>query len=156
MSLAYYLKDAHITAVDKFDICINTASKNIDKYNLSDRVSVIKKDVLENLEIVGDFDCVVSNPPYIKTDVLSTLPADVKDFEPQYALDGGDDGLIFYKKITDFAKNKLNSGGILAYEIGFDQGVTVTEIIEKTQYFKEIRIVDDLSGQNRVITAKKR
>lgn len=156
VSLAYYLKDAHITAVDKFDICINTASKNIDKYNLSDRVSVIKKDVLENLEIAGDFDCVVSNPPYIKTDVLSTLPADVKDFEPQYALDGGDDGLIFYKKITDFAKNKLNSGGILAYEIGFDQGVTVTEIIEKTQSFKEIRIVDDLSGQNRVITAKKR
>lgn len=155
VSLAYYLKKSYVTAVDKFDICIDTASQNINKYNLSNRVCVIKKDVLDNLVIDGNFDCIVSNPPYIKTDILSTLPADVKDYEPQYALDGGDDGLIFYKKITDFAKNKLNSGGILAYEIGFDQGVDVTEIIEKTHSFNEIKVINDLSGQNRVIIAKK-
>ncbi len=155
VSLAYYIKNASVTAVDKFDVCINTASKNINKYNLSDRVSVIKKDVLEDIEIDGAFDCIVSNPPYIKTDVLSSLPFDVKDYEPQYALDGGDDGLIFYRKITDFAKNKLKPGGILAYEIGFDQATSVTEIIEKTHSFKEIRLINDLSGRNRVIIAQK-
>lgn len=155
VSLAHFLKNAKLTAVDKFDVCIDTASKNIDKYNLCARVSVIKKDVLENFEIDDDFDCIVSNPPYIKTDILPTLPSDVKDYEPQYALDGGDDGLVFYRKITDFAKNKLNSGGILAYEIGFDQGTTVTEIIKKTHSFKEIRVINDLSGQNRVVIAKK-
>lgn len=155
VSLAYYLKNASVTAVDKFDVCINTASKNINKHNLSDRVSVIKKDVLEDIEIGGAFDCIVSNPPYIKTDVLSTLPFDVKDYEPQYALDGGDDGLIFYRKITDFAKSKLKPDGVLAYEIGFDQAASVAEIIEKTHSFKEIRLINDLSGQNRVIIAKK-
>lgn len=155
VSLAYYLKKASVTAVDKFDICIDVALKNVNKYKLSDRVNVIKKDVLENLEIDGDFDCIVSNPPYIRTDVLSTLLSDVKDYEPQYALDGGNDGLIFYRKITDFAKEKLKSGGILAYEIGYDQGITVAEIIKKTHSFKEIRLLNDLSGQNRVIIAEK-
>ena len=154
-SLAYYLKKASVTAVDKFDICIDVALKNINKYNLSNRVSVIKKDILEDIEIDVQFDCIVSNPPYIRTDVLSTLPYDVKDYEPQYALDGGNDGLIFYRKITDFAKNKLKSGGTLAYEIGYDQGFAVTEIIKKTDSFKEIRLINDLSGRNRVIIAKK-
>ncbi len=155
VSLAYYLKKAYVTAVDKFDVCIDVALKNINKYNLSDRVNVIKKDVLEDLKIDGDVDCIVSNPPYIRTGVLSTLLSDVKDYEPQYALDGGNDGLIFYRKITDFAKEKLKSGGMLAYEIGYDQGVTVAEIIEKTHSFKEIRLLNDLSGLNRVIIAEK-
>lgn len=155
VSLAYYLKKAFVTAVDKFDICLDAALKNINTFALSDRVCVIKGDVLENLVIDKDFDCVVSNPPYIRTEVLSTLPSDVKDYEPLYALDGGCDGLIFYRKITDFAKSKLKSGGILGFEIGFDQGDAVKEIIDKTNSFKEIEIIKDLSGQNRVIIAKK-
>lgn len=155
VSLAHYLKDSMITAVDKFDVCINIAKKNAQNNGVSDRVSVIKEDVLELSDIEGDFDCIVSNPPYIEKDTLPTLPSDVKDFEPSYALDGGNDGLIFYRKITEFAKRKLSSDGILAYEIGFNQGQTVPEIIRKTGSFKDIKIIKDLSGLDRVVIAKK-
>jgi len=155
VSLAHYLKNASLTAVDKYDICLEITKKNALKHNVDKRINIIKKDVLEPLNIDGDFDCIVSNPPYIKSDVLTTLPDDVKDYEPIYALDGGSDGLIFYKKITDFAKNKLKSGGILAYEIGFDQAESVKEIIKKTNSFREIKIINDLSGLNRVIIANK-
>lgn len=155
VSLAHYLKNASLTAVDKYDICLKITKKNAIKHNVDKRINIIKKDVLEPLNIDGDFDCIVSNPPYIKSDVLTTLPDDVKDYEPIYALDGGSDGLIFYKKITDFAKSKLKSGGILAYEIGYDQAESVKEIIKKTNSFKEIKIINDLSGLNRVIIANK-
>ncbi len=155
VSLAYYLKNVRLTAVDKYDICLEVANKNALKHNVDKRVNIIKKDVLEHIDVDDDFDCIVSNPPYIKSYVLTTLPDDVKKYEPIYALDGGDDGLIFYKKITEFAKNKLNSNGTLAYEIGYDQAKSVVEIIKKTNSFKEIRIINDLSGLNRVIIAKK-
>ena len=155
VSLAHYLKNSLITAVDKFDVCINIAKKNAQNNGVSDRVSVIKEDILELSDIEGDFDCIVSNPPYIEKDTLSTLPSDVKDFEPSYALDGGNDGLIFYRKITEFAKRKLSSDGILAYEIGFNQGETVPEIIRKTGSFKNIEVIKDLSGLDRVVIAKK-
>lgn len=155
VSLAHYLNNATLTAVDKFDICIKTASKNAIINNVADRVNVVKKDVLEPFDVDGDFDCIVSNPPYIKTDVLSTLSKDVKDFEPMYALDGGNDGLIFYRKITDFALKKLKSGGILAFEIGFDQGLEVQNIIKDTHSFKEIKLLKDLADLDRVIIAEK-
>lgn len=153
VSLAHYLKKAFITAVDKYDICIEATRKNAEKNNV--KVNVIKADVLGNFDI-ADVDCIVSNPPYIETDTLSMLPTDVKDFEPMYALDGGTDGLIFYRKITDFAVEKLKSGGILAYEIGYNQGKTVKEIIDSTGCFNTVEIINDLAGLNRVVLAEKR
>ena len=155
VSLAFYLKKSYVTAVDKYDICLETAKKNAIKHNVDKRVSIIKKDVLKPIDINDDFDCIVSNPPYIKSDVLTTLPDDVKDYEPIYALDGGDDGIIFYEKITEFAQNKLKSGGILAYEIGYDQAESVKKIINETNSFNEIKLTKDLSGLDRVIIAKK-
>ena len=156
VSLANYIPDAEIIAVDKYDVCLKTALKNAKKHNVYDRVKVILADVLEPLEIDESFDCIVSNPPYIKSDILPTLLSDVKDYEPMYALDGGVDGLVFYKKITEYAKNKLNFGGILAFEIGYDQGEEVKAIIENTGCFKDIKIINDLAGRNRVILAEKR
>lgn len=156
ISVANYLKDAYVTAVDKFDICIETTLKNIKKHNLSDRVNVLYADVLGDFVVAGDFDCIVSNPPYIKKEVLTSLPSDVRDYEPIYALDGGNDGLVFYRKITDFSSEKLNSGGILTYEIGFDQAEDVKSIIAKTDCFKNIRVLKDLAGLDRVVIAEKR
>ena len=88
--------------------------------------------------------------------MLTTLPSDVKDFEPLYALDGGNDGLIFYRKITEFACKKLKSDGVLAFEIGFDQGESVRKIIEDTDDFENVRLINDLAGLNRVVIAEKR
>lgn len=156
ISLAHYLEDAYVTAVDKYEICLKTTEKNVQKHRLQNRVNIVYADVLEPIQIDGDFDCIVSNPPYIKKDVLSTLPDDVKGYEPLYALDGGNDGLLFYRKIVDYAINKLNSFGILAFEIGFDQGESIKKIIKDTLKFKNIRIINDLSGLNRVVIAEKR
>ena len=155
VSLAHYLADAEITAVDKYEICLDIAKKNAKKHNVENRVKIVSCDVLSPFDIDGDFDCIVSNPPYIKSDVLATLSDDVKNFEPAYALDGGNDGLIFYRKITDFAAKKLKKDGILAFEIGFDQAEDVTNIIKYSQCFCDIKVINDLSGQNRVILAKK-
>lgn len=156
VSLAYYLKDSTVIAVDKYDICVQTATKNAKKHGVSNRVHVIKADVLDDFSADEQIDCIVSNPPYIKSEVLSTLPSDVKNYEPDYALDGGNDGLIFYRKITEYASKKLNSCGLLAFEIGFDQGESVRKIIEESGDFVNIEILKDLAGLDRVITAEKR
>ena len=156
VSLAYYLKDSTVIAVDKYDICVKTATENSKKHGVSNRVHVIESDVLDDFSVEEQIDCIVSNPPYIKSQVLTTLPSDVKDYEPDYALDGGSDGLIFYRKITEYASNKLNSCGLLAFEIGFDQGESVSKIIEETGNFVNIEVSKDLAGLDRVITAEKR
>ncbi len=156
VSLLYYLKSATCSAVDKYDICIETTLKNAKKHSVDKRLKLYKCDVLDKLDLCDKFDCIVSNPPYIEHNVLSTLSHDVKDYEPMYALDGGDDGLIFYRKITEHAKSLLVSGGILAYEIGYNQADSVTKIIENTKEFKNIRTIQDLAGLNRVIIAEKR
>lgn len=156
VSLAYYLKDSTVIAVDKYDICVKTATENSKKHSVSNRVHVIKADVLDDFSVDEQIDCIVSNPPYIKSEVLTTLPSDVKDYEPDYALDGGSDGLIFYRKIAEYASNKLDSCGLLAFEIGFDQGESVSKIIEETGNFVNIEVSKDLAGLDRVITAEKR
>lgn len=156
VSLLYYLKDAKCTAVDKYDICVKTTSENAKKHNVHERLTVIKDDVLSETDYDAEFDCIVSNPPYIETETLDTLSSDVKDYEPLYALDGGNDGLIFYRKITDYASKILAKGGILAFEIGCNQGKSVKKIIEKTNEFGYIEVLCDLAGLDRVIIAEKR
>ena len=155
VSLAHYLKKAKVFAIDKFDICVETAEKNAKIHNVSDRCNIIKGDVLDDFSCETKFDCIVSNPPYIKKDVLSTLPKDVKDFEPDYALDGGDDGLIFYRKIVEIAKTHLKDGGLLAFEIGFDQGEDVKYLIDETRVFQTVLVEKDYANQDRIVMAIK-
>lgn len=95
------------------------------------------------------FDLVISNPPYIKTEVIKTLSEEVKK-EPKMALDGGKDGLLFYRKITENAKQLLNKNGTLLFEIGFDQEAEVLEIL-KSNGFLNVRCVKDLNSQPRAI-----
>jgi len=155
VSLAYYLKDSELTAIDKYDVCIKTAKINAEKYNLTDRINLIKADILNDNILDKKYDCIVSNPPYIKNETLSSLPDDVKNYEPEYALDGGDDGLIFYRKITSIAESNLKEDGLLFFEIGFDQGKDVCDILNKSGKFKNIKIIKDLAGLDRIVTAVK-
>ena len=101
------------------------------------------------------FDVVVSNPPYIKTDIIKSLDKSVQN-EPFIALDGGIDGLKFYKIIAENAHKFLNEDGKLYLEIGYDQKEEVISLLEKTLFYKEITCIQDLAGNNRVIIAKKR
>ncbi len=156
VSVAHYLPNAFVTVVDKYDVCVNTAQKHAEAHGVSDRVHIKKKDVLTDKCDFGKYHALVSNPPYIQNKVLSTLPDDVKNYEPQYALDGGDDGLCFYRRITELAKDLLIDGGILVFEIGFDQGEQVKQIIKDTHLFQDVKITKDFAGQDRMITAIKK
>lgn len=155
VSLAYYLKNSYITAVDKYEICLGVAKKNAQKHGCLERIKWMKADVLKQFDMQEKFLCIVSNPPYIKSQVLSSLPDDVKSYEPEYALDGGQDGLLFYRKITSFAAEYILPGGKLVYEIGYDQGIDVKNIIEDTHLFHTIEVIKDYAGLDRMVIATK-
>lgn len=96
------------------------------------------------------FDVIVSNPPYIKTDVIDTLMPEVREHEPMMALDGGADGLIFYRRIAGEAGAYLNGGGMLFFEIGCEQAADVCHIMEEAG-LREIEVVKDFAGLDRVV-----
>ena len=141
-----------VTASDISEKALMVAKQNAEQNNL--HVDFVVSNLFDNIN--GEFDLIVSNPPYIKTDVIGTLDPEVRFFEPTIALDGGMDGLDFYRKIVENAKNHLKIGGILAFEIGFDQKESVTEILTncKTAVFEDIRCLQDLEKNDRMIFAK--
>lgn len=98
----------------------------------------------------GRYDIIVSNPPYIKTDVIDTLMPEVREYEPVAALDGGTDGLVFYRRIAGEAGAYLNGGGMLFFEIGCEQAADVCRIIENAG-FRETKVVKDFAGLDRVV-----
>ena len=99
-------------------------------------------------------DIIVSNPPYIRKDVIPTLHTQVKDYEPYNALEGGDDGLDFYRSITEGSVKYLKKGGILAYEVGHDQAEDVSNIM-KSYGYEKIYTKKDLPGIDRVVIGTK-
>ena len=152
VSIAKYVNGAETTAIDFSPVCIEHAKKNAAENGVVCRVNVILQDILEDFSLNKKFDILVSNPPYIKTEVINTLEKNVKDFEPTSALDGGDDGLIFYRRITEIAPALLKSGGTVAFEIGYDQYDEVYSVLENKGY-KNISYLCDLAGIKRVICA---
>ncbi len=153
ISIANYRKKAEVKLLDISDIAINLAKRNIILNNVNDRVFAEKEDILKDYP-KDKYDIIVSNPPYIESDVIDTLQVEVKDYEPHLALDGGKDGLIFYRRIADIAPKMLNVGGILAFEIGYNQGSKVLEIMKKSFY--NIQIIKDLCGNDRVVIGIRR
>lgn len=118
----------------------------------ADNPQFIESDLFTNLS-ERDFDIIVSNPPYIRHDVIDTLEPEVKDCDPMLALDGGDDGLVFYRQICEKAPDYLRAGGYLLVEIGHDQGTDVKDLFLQNG-FKDVRIVKDLCGNDRVVSGK--
>lgn len=152
LSLAYYLKNSLVTAIDISDIAIETATLNVKRLNLSN-VSIIKADVFAEMNIVDEkYDIVVSNPPYIEKSTIEELQIEVSKYEPKIALDGGIDGLDFYRQIINVFKVIHCKNSILAVEIGYNQKKTVIEIFENAKLFNKIEIYKDLSGNDRVVT----
>ncbi len=155
VSLAHYLPESQVTAVDISDICVNVAEKNAAENGVADRVTVHCEDVF-TYQCETQFDCVVSNPPYIPTAVVSTLEDDVRDFEPHLALDGGVDGYDFYRYLAKQGATLLKSGGLFLLEVGHDQAETVKHLLEETKAYEGIGTVCDLAGINRVVYGRKR
>lgn len=149
ISLANYLINATVTELDISEGALKTAKRNAEKNHVRKQMKFICRDINDGIDdLDNEFEVVVSNPPYIKTDVLLGLQKEVIDFEPLIALDGGDDGLDFYRTIIEKAMPK--KGGLLAFEIGYDQGQEVANLMSKHGY-KDIEIISDLGGNDRVV-----
>ena len=142
---------AEVCAVDISEKALEVARENAK--NLGADVEFLKSDLFENIK-PQKFDVIVSNPPYIESEVIKTLSDEVKENEPIIALDGGNDGLKFYRKIAEKVSDFLNENGWLVLEIGFNQAKPVCEILKDK--FCEIKIFKDFGDNDRVIVAKKK
>lgn len=139
-----------VTAVDISDKALEVAKLNAGR--LGADISFIQSDLFENVS--GSFSMILSNPPYIRTDVIADLEPEVKEHEPVLALDGTEDGLYFYRRITQRAWDFLEKGGVLMYEIGYDQAMEVSDMLAVKGY-TDIRVIKDFAGLDRVVTAVK-
>ena len=151
ISLTKRLPDCKIVASDISDEALEVARWNADSKDGAGRIKFIKSDLFEYID--GKFDIIVSNPPYIARYEFYTLQKEVLE-EPRIALDGGEDGLDFYRKIVSSAPSYLRPGGHIIFEIGFGQAAEIKDIIEEGRAFKVIEIVKDSSGIDRVLIAK--
>ena len=153
ISLAHFLPNLKMTLVDISKEALKVAEENIRSHQLQSRIQTLESDLLNgyNGETV---DFIVSNPPYIAEKDMETLMTEVKDHEPHLALTDHGDGLYFYRQISKTAKEHLKAGGLIAYEIGYDQGQAVMEILKEEGYM-DITCYKDLAGQDRVVIATK-
>ena len=152
VSLAKYLPQAEITAIDISNEALKIAKKNAISNNVENQITFISSDMFTNLN-EEKFDIIVSNPPYIKTNVIKNLDIQVQN-EPYIALDGGKDGLDFYKKIINESYQYLKYNGYLCIEIGFDQKIDVIELIENTESFTGTYSKKDLFDNDRIIVTR--
>lgn len=154
VSLAKYLPQTEITAIDISNDALKIAKKNAVSNNVENQITFISSDMFTNLN-EEKFDIIVSNPPYIKTNVIKELDIQVKN-EPYIALDGGKDGLDFYKKIINESYQYLKCNGYLCLEIGFDQKFDVIELIENAEKFEGTYSKKDLFDNDRIIITRMR
>ena len=144
-------KNVNCTYVDNYEIPLKVTEENIYIHDLKDRSYVVKSDLLEFFIKNGlELDGIVSNPPYIKSKDIKNLMKDVKDYEPHEALDGGDDGLSYYRKICEQAKEVLVDNGFIAFEIPYNKAFDIMYIMTNNN-FVNIDIYKDINEHDRVI-----
>lgn len=151
LAVASQVSQARVVLGEYSDAALKVCRQNIRRSGLSGRVVPIQADAREKPErALGEFQCIVSNPPYIPHDDIAGLDTSVKDYEPHLALDGGEDGLDFYQTISGKWKDALVPGGRLYFEVGIGQADSVLRIM-RAQGFGDIQVVKDLHGIPRVV-----
>lgn len=155
ITIAHEIPGARVVLSDISEKALEVANDNAEINEVTGQVKFLQGNMFGSLNEDDKFNLIVSNPPYIKSDIVDTLAPEVKDHEPRLALDGGEDGLDAYRVIALDAANHLEEGGILALEIGYDQGEAVALLLERTKYYKPAAIVKDLAGKNRVVIVEK-
>ena len=150
ISIQSFCSNTQVTAADISEDALKVAQKNAKENQVP--VEFVHSDLFE--EISGSYDMIVSNPPYIPSKVIETLMPEVRDHEPIKALDGKEDGLYFYRRITEESVAYLKPGGYLLYEIGHDQGEAVSSYMRENG-FKEIEVIRDLAGLDRVVRGRR-
>ena len=146
ISIKKYVYNVEITATDISNNALKVAIKNANLNNVE--IKFIESNMFEKIN--DKYDIIVSNPPYIEKEIIKTLSKDVQ-YEPTLALDGGTDGLSFYREISKNAYKYLQKNGYLALEIGYNQKNSVIDILEKENKYKNIINIKDLSNNDRVI-----
>ncbi|MBQ7920369.1 MAG: peptide chain release factor N(5)-glutamine methyltransferase [Lachnospiraceae bacterium] len=149
ISLLHYSMWAEGTGVDLSAKALEVARENAGRLLSKERiVSFVESDLFEKVE--GKYDVIVSNPPYIQTEVIKGLMPEVRDHEPMMALDGTEDGLYFYRRIVEESKEFLRKEGRLFFEIGYDQAEAVKGLMENAG-FSDVTVVKDFAGLDRVV-----
>ena len=149
ISIAKNLENTNITAVDISKEAIGVARINAKELLKENNIKFIKSNMFEN--VYKKFDVIVSNPPYIKTKEIDEYKL---KYEPRLALDGGEDGLKFYKIIINEGYKYLKTNGIIVLEIGYDQKEALQKLVNENNYYKESYCIQDLCGNDRVIIIK--
>lgn len=153
ISIAHYCPECKVVACDISEEALKIAKKNSERNGTENRLRLFQGDLFEALgKSEYKFDIIVSNPPYIESDTILKLQKQVKDNEPLIALDGGKDGLVFYKRIIERAPEYLNKNSYLALEIGYNQAQDVTSLMQSK--FEDIAIYKDLGGNDRVAVGR--
>ncbi len=154
LAIASRVKDAKVTLADISREAMQVARKNISAQKLSNRVTCVQANALEAPPaFLGKFDLIVSNPPYITTQEMQELPHSVAKYEPHLALHGGDDGLEFYRCITNKYRSALKPGGYLCFEFGMGQGNAVCALLEENG-FTILERSSDYNERERAVLAR--
>lgn len=151
LSLLHYSNDCEGLGVDLSAEALEVAGQNVLKVltpEKAEHAHFLQSDLFEKVE--GKFEIIVSNPPYIASAEVEKLMPEVRDHEPRMALDGTEDGLYFYRRIIEEAGKHLVSSGMLFFEIGYDQGQAVSELM-RAQGYREVQVVQDYAGLDRVV-----
>lgn len=152
ISLAHHAENITMLGVDISPQALQIAQQNCVMHGVDSKVQLLQSDLFENVPRGTFFDLIISNPPYIKSGDIRALGTNVRDYEPHLALDGGMDGLDFYRRIASVAPQYLYEGGGVFLEIGHDQGGDVTGILVAAG-FVDIEVMRDLAGRERVVRA---
>ncbi len=151
LSLLHYSNDCEGLGVDLSAEALEVAERNVLKVltpEKAEHAHFLQSDLFEKVE--GKFEIIVSNPPYIASAEVEKLMPEVRDHEPRMALDGTEDGLYFYRRIIEEAGKHLVSSGMLFFEIGYDQGQAVSELM-RTEGYCDVQVVQDYAGLDRVV-----
>ena len=151
LSLLHYSNDCEGLGVDLSAEALEVAGRNVLKVltpEKAEHAHFLQSDLFEKVE--GKFEIIVSNPPYIASAEVEKLMPEVRDHEPRMALDGPEDGLYFYRRIIEEAGKHLVSSGMLFFEIGYDQGQAVSELM-RTEGYCDVQVVQDYAGLDRVV-----
>lgn len=157
VSLAKYIQNSYVYSIDISQKALDIARKNAMKNDVLSKISFLNGSLFKPLEDIGiseKIDILVSNPPYIPTRDIDNLQIEVSKFEPKLALDGGEDGLDFYRDIIDKAPRVLKNNGLIALEVGHDQARRVIDLMEEKKKYVDIEITKDLAGIERVVSGK--
>ena len=151
ISVAYEVPGASIVAADISAEALALARYNSGLLGFNDSIRFVQRDMFETLAEYGKFNAIVSNPPYVKSGTIKKLDAEVRDFEPVLALDGGTDGMSFLRRLAEEAFNHLLPGGLLIMECDGEQADSLAGIMESSGEYEHVTVIKDYSGRQRIV-----